>query len=39
MPHILLCQIYVFQEYAHVENEKPVFEFLEYSVCIEIMIL
>ena len=35
MPNRVYFHSYVFQEYAHVANEMPVFEFLEYSISCE----
>ena len=39
MHHGIICHSYVFQEYAHVENKMPVFEFMECSIFHEILIL
>ena len=39
MPHAVIFYSDAFQEYAHVANEMPVFELLEYIICCEIMIL
>ena len=32
MPHVVIFHSDAFQEYAHVANEMPVSEFLEYSI-------
>ena len=39
MTHGVLCHSEAFHEYANLENEMTVFEFLEYSICGEILIL
>ena len=39
MPHIVFWHSYAFQEYAHMVNEIPVFESMEYNICCEIIIL
>ena len=39
MPHVVIFHSDAFQEYAHVANEMPVSEFLEYSIFCEILIL
>ena len=39
MPHAVILYSDAFQEYAHVANEMPVFELLEYIICREIIIL
>ena len=39
MAHRVLCHSDAFQEYAHVANEIPVFEFMGYSICCKILIL
>ena len=39
MPHDVLFHSDAFQEYAYAANEVPVFEYLEYSICREIMVL